>query len=369
METPLQQDEDRFATTRRSILGAAIATLSLSIAWMALGPGLPSGFARMEPSALWHWAVASHETVAGAQTIIYEPVALVRNVAVALAALVGVALGLERAAALFDRSGANEAAGAAIEASETKLAEQLSGALKMFRSHMDSSRSYSQALSLGQSRLAASRTQEQVRDVVGYLVAENHRMMENNQRYEQQLQAAQTRVASLQSALTQAQDMIDIDGLTGAHTRRHFDDTLAAAVRKANSSGEALSLVIADLDKFKSINDRFGHLVGDEVLKKFAEIASASVRASDMVARYGGEEFAIILPGASVRAAMRTAERIRAALEQKHWAVAEGAEIGTVTASFGVAQLQSRENTRQLIERADAKMYESKNGGRNRVSI
>ncbi len=126
---------------------------------------------------------------------------------------------------------------------------------------------------------------------------------------------------------------------------------------------------MADIDHFKSINDRYGHPAGDEVLKWFSKILANNMKGRDTVARYGGEEFAIILPQTSLENAAMLAGQIRTQLEQQLWKKPGAANtLLRVTASFGVAQLADGEGTSGLIQRADAKLYESKAQGRNRVA-
>ena len=125
---------------------------------------------------------------------------------------------------------------------------------------------------------------------------------------------------------------------------------------------------MADLDRFKLVNDRFGHLVGDRLLRLFAEILVQNVRGQDRVARFGGEEFAVMLPGANLDDAIEAAERIRKCLESKHWTLEpSGERVGKMTVSVGVAQLRPNETGIELVQRANSHLYEAKTQGRNRV--
>ena len=124
------------------------------------------------------------------------------------------------------------------------------------------------------------------------------------------------------------------------------------------------------LDRFKAINDTFGHQIGDEILKMFAKLLSSNVKGRDTVARFGGEEFAIILPETELDDADRLTENIRSQLESKELAVnTSGQPIGKITASFGIAQLDERDDADTLVKRADARLYEAKCAGRNRVVV
>jgi diguanylate cyclase len=159
------------------------------------------------------------------------------------------------------------------------------------------------------------------------------------------------------------------DPLTSLSNRRGFDAILGKEIAEARERAAALCLVMVDLDNFKKINDDFGHLVGDEILKLFAAILRDNVGSSDGVARYGGEEFAIVLPATDLDDALGVTERVRRELEAKDLVMnGSGRQIGKITASFGIAQLRDGDEAQALIERADGKLYEAKCGGRNRVA-
>jgi len=153
------------------------------------------------------------------------------------------------------------------------------------------------------------------------------------------------------------------DPLTGAGNRRRLEQALAAEIARARRTGGPLCAVMADLDRFKAVNDRHGHAAGDEVLVRFAQILRAQTRATDVVARYGGEEFVVLLPHAGIEQAAVFAERVRRALAAETVAPLPA----PVTASFGIAQLREGETGDALLDRADAALYRAKENGRNRV--
>jgi diguanylate cyclase (GGDEF)-like protein len=156
------------------------------------------------------------------------------------------------------------------------------------------------------------------------------------------------------------------DSLTGLLNRRAFDDKLAREVETAGSLGYDVTLVLCDLDKFKQINDRYGHPVGDEVLRAVGGVLAASVRDRDIAARYGGEELALILPGTPLLGGRRLSERIRRKLEELEIET-EGGERIPVTASFGAASFPTHGSPTSLVAAADGALYEAKDAGRNRV--
>jgi diguanylate cyclase (GGDEF)-like protein len=156
------------------------------------------------------------------------------------------------------------------------------------------------------------------------------------------------------------------DDLTQLANRRRFEDALAFEVSRVQRFGGSLALLVADLDDFKAVNDRFGHQLGDEVLRLFADVIRETVRVVDLPARPGGEEFAVILPGTELDEACVLAERIRSALADRRVVTPEGRSLA-VTASFGVAGFAEMLSATELVGAADAALYEAKAAGKNRV--
>jgi diguanylate cyclase (GGDEF)-like protein len=155
------------------------------------------------------------------------------------------------------------------------------------------------------------------------------------------------------------------DSLTGLHNRRHMDETVDQMFRYAMRSGDPLSVAIIDLDDFKPINDRYTHMVGDQVLKQAATIMAASIRGSDELVRMGGEEFALLMPGTSPAEAVTVCERMRVALEECDWSQITPGIV--LTASFGVATTGTVREVPELIRSADEQLLKAKRGGKNRV--
>jgi diguanylate cyclase (GGDEF)-like protein len=157
-----------------------------------------------------------------------------------------------------------------------------------------------------------------------------------------------------------------VDGLTGLANRRLCTAALEKEVARAERFGEPLALVLADIDDFKRINDRWGHPMGDEVLKAFAATLHSSVREIDLAGRWGGEEFALLLPGTDLEGGHELAERVRRSLEAQEVTAPDG-EIVRVTASFGVASFPEAGSQEQLVAASDGALYEAKRRGKNRV--
>ncbi len=159
--------------------------------------------------------------------------------------------------------------------------------------------------------------------------------------------------------------MTIIDGLTGANNKRFLLESLEREIPRARRHQRPLSLAMLDIDYFKTVNDSFGHLAGDYVLKELANLVRTRLRPDDILARYGGEEFSIALPETPRDGAVRISEDLRELVEKRRF-VFEGESI-PVTVSIGIAQLEERWDVLAFLKSADEKLYEAKRSGRNRV--
>lgn len=157
------------------------------------------------------------------------------------------------------------------------------------------------------------------------------------------------------------------DGLTGLFNRRYFDSYFMHNLQESILHSKPLTLMVLDIDHFKAINDTYGHVTGDEVLKQIA--AKIQVRASDLVARYGGEEFAVVMPNTPLSVAAVVAERVRRMIEQSNCRVHGSDETINVTVSIGLSCALRNDNTETLVAKADEALYHVKNTTRNRTAI
>ena len=157
----------------------------------------------------------------------------------------------------------------------------------------------------------------------------------------------------------EARHLADLDALTGLHNRRFFHDTLAREVARAHRYERRLALIIFDLDDFKAINDRIGHLAGDAVLADAADVIRSVVRSADIACRVGGDEFAVILPESGMPEAEQLYARLQTALQQKPIG-----EAGHIRISAGVAELTKDDDSRAFFERADDALYGAKESGK-----
>ena len=193
--------------------------------------------------------------------------------------------------------------------------------------------------------------------------------------------AAMLRIKSLQDQLRAAKAQLEklsvTDGLTGLYNHRHFEERLADEFRRSQRYSDPVSLMMIDLDHFKSVNDRYGHPVGDRVLRGTAELIRSSIRDPDICARYGGEEFAVILPKTHVQGALAVGERIVRALRAKAYplevadpATGRPAEL-RITGSLGIAFYPSKDVTTAelLVKHADEALYRAKREGRDTICL
>jgi diguanylate cyclase (GGDEF)-like protein len=160
------------------------------------------------------------------------------------------------------------------------------------------------------------------------------------------------------------------DGLTNLHNRRYFEEQFYLELARSQRNGKSMCLLMLDVDKFKTYNDRNGHLKGDEVLVKVARLIKSSIRTVDFIARYGGEEFIVLLTNAGIGIGETVAEKIRTCIEKEKFENEEGQPGGCLTVSIGVSELMHETATLEnMIMRADKALYEAKADGRNCVKV
>jgi diguanylate cyclase len=227
---------------------------------------------------------------------------------------------------------------------------------------------YDDSLSGASRKLEVAQSREQVKTVVGSLMKSTREMRDTNKALEDRLTLSKSEISNLQQSLEAIRAESLTDPLTGLGNRKYFDRSIDSAVQNALASGEPLSLLMFDIDHFKSFNDSYGHLTGDQVLRLVGMSLRQTIKGQDITARYGGEEFAVVLPNTALRQALTVADHIRRAVMAKELKKKSTGEIlGRVTISVGVSMLKPGDDTDSLIERADACLYAAKRNGRNRV--
>ncbi len=187
---------------------------------------------------------------------------------------------------------------------------------------------------------------------------------------QQRLDASRAEIERLQQEVNRAREAALADELTGLANRRGFELALAACLSSEAMCAEGTCVLLADIDHFKQVNDTYGHLVGDKVLRAVAQILKASVKGKDTAARFGGEEFVVLLPDTSINGAQALAEKLRSTIERSRIRRSDNQqEIAQITVSFGIASYSAGESASDFLSRVDNALYISKRLGRNRVTL
>ena len=179
--------------------------------------------------------------------------------------------------------------------------------------------------------------------------------------YENSLQKA---LVTIKKQNNQLFEQANKDALTNIYNRRRLNETLSEYREYHKIHRKQFSVVILDIDKFKKINDTYGHNVGDSVLKEVSELIRANIRTNDILGRWGGEEFMLVLAETTMEEAALVAENLRALLDNHHFN-----SVGSVSASFGIASCDQQDNMEHLVNQADQALYTAKERGRNRVEV
>ena len=227
---------------------------------------------------------------------------------------------------------------------------------------------YEQTLKESAAQLTPDIKADELRDVVDGLVASTQQMNAGNAALAQHLEESRGEAAALRDELAKVRVEAHTDPLTGLANRKGFEAKLRALETSEDYTEHAHCLLIGDIDKFKSVNDSYGHVFGDKILKIVAKVFSNLIKGKDLAARFGGEEFIILLPETPLRGAQVVAESIRRSIEKgRVFNPKTGEEVQRVTISLGVTELVHGEAIEQAIARADEALYRAKGGGRNRV--
>ena len=250
----------------------------------------------------------------------------------------------------------------------SKVMDEIEQVMAMIDAAAGSANSYTESLADMSEKLGQSKDREGLRAIVEGLVQTAKDMEVSNQKLEARLNASKAEINELQVNLEAVRTESLTDPLTQLANRKFFDVTLEAAIAEARNRNEPLSLMMTDIDHFKTFNDSFGHLTGDQVLRLVAMSVKQNVKGQDTASRYGGEEFAVVLPNTVLRSAITVADHIRRAVMTKELMKrSTGEHLGRVTVSIGVATLHKNDSPQSLIERTDACLYAAKRHGRNRV--
>ena len=222
--------------------------------------------------------------------------------------------------------------------------------------------------SLDQIRVAGNA--DELKSVVGALQIGTNEMLIRSRALEERLKSTTSEIDTLRRNLEEVRREAMTDALTGIANRKYFDIHLRTSVLHAMENGTPLSLVLVDIDHFKTFNDNYGHQTGDDVLRLVAHTLASNIKGRDTAARYGGEEFGVILPDTVLETGRILAEKIRTGIAGKRFRKKQtGEELSSITISLGIAQYRPGEALVDFIQRADDGLYQAKRTGRNKVII
>jgi len=265
-----------------------------------------------------------------------------------------------------------------VDPSDTSRFEEAQQALRSLAESVTSSlvsangevSKYEASLKECSSQLNDNLNPEEFKSLVCNLEESTNRMSAGSQDLQQHLEESQREAEALREELAKARAEAKTDAMTGLANRKGFDeatDKLRDAQERAPSDD---CLLICDIDKFKSINDTYGHLFGDKVIKAVADALTKQTKGKDLVARFGGEEFIVLLPETGLQGAVAVAESIRSSIENGRVVNPRtGEQIQRVTISVGVTRFVRGEEIKVTISRADEALYSAKENGRNRVEV
>jgi len=218
-------------------------------------------------------------------------------------------------------------------------------------------------------RIEAGPTIDEIQGILIDVVKETKQVAENGHSLKQMLDETKSEVETLRQELEKTKREATIDPLTGMKNRRAFDLEMQQHISSSGKINDNLCLIMVDIDHFKKINDNYGHLFGDKVLKSVAAVLMSNLKGKDTVARIGGEEFAILLGETRLKIAEIVAENLRYAVHKSKVKKTDTGEmLDKVTVSMGVTVYQKGESFDNFMDRADKALYQSKNEGRNRVT-
>ena len=269
---------------------------------------------------------------------------------------------------LYEKFFGFEEDGAVLREASAKVDTAMSEIMAHLEQAGDEAAHFGRALDDFSGQVADGPAMEQISGLLGGIVAETRRMKQQNRSLEDKLTASSDEIAELRQNLESVQTEAMTDALTGLANRKYFDSCLHDSARCAMDSGQPLSLMMVDIDRFKKFNDTYGHVFGDQVLKLVAETLKSRLNGTFVPARYGGEEFSVVMPSTHLLKAVSLGEDLREAIASKKIIRKDTGEfLGKVTMSIGIAQFKFGEPLVELIQRADEALYTAKRGGRNQV--
>jgi len=269
---------------------------------------------------------------------------------------------------LYEQFLSSEPSSEKIETIGAKMSTEMATLLSLIGTATSSANTYQTTLQNAEESLQNSSSDQHITEMVKTLNAATRTMARTNSEVTANLELTRAQVEKLEDCLKLAREESSRDALTGLVNRRRFDLVLDETLLISGSSGKPASLLVIDIDHFKTFNDTHGHVAGDSTLRYVASCIKSNIKGQDTAARYGGEEFTIILPNTTIEHAMGLAERIRHLINARSLVKkATGEDMGRVSVSIGVTQNEDGDTSESFLNRADMCMYAAKQAGRNQV--
>jgi diguanylate cyclase len=249
-----------------------------------------------------------------------------------------------------------------------RISDEINEVVTAMEQTIAANASYCDSLSGASVELSHATDGNRIKSIVQNLISATRETESANRQLEAQLAESRKQIADLQESLDAIRFESLTDELTTLANRKHFDQSIERALVQAREADEPFSLLITDIDHFKTFNDTYGHQTGDQVLRLVGLATKQNVKGQDIACRYGGEEFSIILPRTNLDHARTVADHIRVAVMSKELVKrSTGENLGFITISVGVSTWRQGDTVQSVIERADSALYLAKRTGRNRV--
>lgn len=227
---------------------------------------------------------------------------------------------------------------------------------------------YNKSLIRQSDSLSSTTDMDEIKKMVGQLMQDTQRMVAENRKLEEKLQQSSQELTNMREDMQSLKQETMTDSLTGIPNRKAFDLELRSRAKEAVHKNLPLSMIMIDIDHFKTFNDTYGHAVGDQVLRLVSRTLSEGLKPTELLARYGGEEFTVLVPSMRMKDAEKLAEKLRQRIATKDIVnMTKNEKLGNLSISLGVAQLHPGESLSQFIERSDHALYKAKAAGRNAV--